>query len=162
MMDMDNTVARVLEKAKAFWQPDPSPKAWAPYLKTLHRALDALDLGQNEGSNLDQDQKEELIQLHTHMIFAYSQHNAAAAAAHYNTFVEKLLYTHWANVATDKSDFRNRACRATDENPGIGAITHEQPHRHGILTSALTVTSEFFGNSSAEYRKAQKKYEALQ
>jgi hypothetical protein len=150
IMEIDNLFAMALATAKVFWsETGRYSKPQMTYMLALLTALEAM--GTEHDHEVEADTQDEwLLQMHTLVVVAYSQHNAAVAVTHYGEFVKKTLYHYWQKLDKYQSSFAQRARRATNENPGIALMTLDQEPRRKLCDTAWKVTDQFYGRMSNE------------
>jgi hypothetical protein len=161
-MDIDTAVAKALEEAQGFWtETGHLNRAKMRYMRALGKALE--DMSTEFAGEAEDDQEEQwLIELHTLMVFAYSQHNGEIAVSHYTAF-NQTLYNFWCHLdPNEQNQFGRRASKATNDNPGINLITRTQPHRHSLLETAVTVTTQFYGYNDPASDRSRAFWERLQ
>jgi hypothetical protein len=147
-MDIDTAVAKALEEAQGFWtETGHLNRAKMRYMRALGKALEDMSTE---------------FELHTLMVFAYSQHNGEIAVSHYTAF-NQTLYNFWCHLdPNEQNQFGRRASKATNDNPGINLITRTQPHRHSLLETAVTVTTQFYGYNDPASDRSRAFWERLQ
>jgi hypothetical protein len=161
-MDINTAVTKALQEAQGFWTENGHlDRAKMKYMRALGKALEAMGT-EFAGEAEDNQEEQWLIELHTLMIFAYSQHNGETAVSHYTAF-NHALYNFWYHLdSKQQKQFGQRASKATNDNPGINLITRTQPHRHSLLETAVTVTTQFYGYNDPASDRSRAFWERLQ
>ena len=125
------------------------------YYNTLGKAIHELD---PEYSAYDSISDHTLIEMHTRLLWLYSQFEPAEAATLYKAFVTRLYqldYGLTAEKAVDglrgkeagqlRDEFEQVAIQATDENDAWKFITEDAQARNIICEQAITVTTMMIG-----------------
>jgi len=138
--------------AKAFWPyPDGThgtPKGTQTYYAALAKGIYAID---SSGWNIPEQATDVvLIEMHTRLVWLYSQWKAQEAVNFYKAFVTSLYqYDFGINKDSTKKKeqtaFEQGAITATNDNDAWIYITKEGEPRHAIMEEAVTVTSMMIG-----------------
>ena len=160
--------------AKRVWTyPSEGNKSFAKYIAVLGKCLEVIDPTNRNEYNMDNDR--DFLQLHTGLIWMYSQWEAEEAAILYKTFVD-IVYQYYyqiitakgANPETDailnekKRKLMVDVVDATDSNKAWRYITEESSPRFEIMELAVTVTTMFLEHGESAESRARKLWESRQ
>lgn len=158
---MDTKIATALSTSQSFWAGTGrhDAKSQMKYFSALNKVLEAVNT--TYISEAEESSDNFFIELRTLLMFAYSQHNAREAVAHYRSLCTALYnYSVGLSKTVDKDTFKYAVNKATDYNPGVGVIKTKQPERHEIMEIAVTLTTQFFGYNHAESERSRRLWDS--
>jgi hypothetical protein len=107
-----------------------------------------------------------LIEMHTRLVWVYSQWNPQVAVIFYKAFVTSL-YQYDAGInkeqtptaRVEQTEFENTAIEATNDNAAWVYITKEPEPRHELMETAVTVTTMLLGVKEDQEKRSTKLWE---
>jgi hypothetical protein len=162
-----NALENAGKLAKAFWPyPDGThgtSKGAQAYYAALAKGILAID---PDWAIPEQSNDAVLIEMHTRLVWLYSQWKAQEAVTFYKAFVTSL-YQYDLGINNDQSStkkkeqkaFENTAITATNDNAAWVYITKEHEPRHEIMDQAVTVTTMMLGVGKDQEKISRKLWE---